>query len=145
MIAAQARIDLAVTGVDRHHQRRAVLQQAVREATGGSAHIHAVCAVHVDLPMGQRMFKFQAAPAYVSNVSAKQTDDSAYIDRRTRFLHLLLVHQDTSCQNQRLRPLTRRGQPALDQQFIDPDFVQKKFLKRNHSRSSTLSSAKWRN
>ena len=42
------------------------------------------------------------------------------LDIRARLFDLLLVHQDPSGKNERLRALSRRRQPAFQQQFVEP-------------------------
>ena len=96
---------LDVTGVDRDHTRGSVLEQAVREASGGGAHIKADFAGNVDPPIFESAFQLQTAAADIFQIFAKQPDCCFRSHLRAGFLKLLIVDQHLAGENERLRTL----------------------------------------
>ena len=56
-------VELVPPHVQRHHPRRAMLQQAVREPAGGGADVEAILAGHVQAERRERTFQFVAPTA----------------------------------------------------------------------------------
>ncbi len=119
-IVTQRCIHLPVASVDRDNLGRAVLQKAVGEAAGGRADVHAGLAMHVDVPILQRARQLQATATYKWQVVTQHADHSAALDISARLFDLLFVHQHPSGENERLRALSCRHQPAFHQQFVEP-------------------------
>ena len=73
-VAAKLEGDLAVAGVHGDDAGGAVLEEAVGEASGGGADVEANFSGDVDLPVGECVFEFEAAAAYVFQVFAEKAD-----------------------------------------------------------------------
>jgi len=118
-VTAEAEVELAVPGIDGDNARGAVLQQAIGEAARGGSDIHAHLAGHVDAPVGESGFELQSAAADVFQVSAQNPQLGLAFDCSSRLLHLLLVGQDLTGENQCLSAFPRWREPAIDQQLVD--------------------------
>ena len=112
--------NLPVAGIDGNHLRRSVLQQAVGEAAGRCADVEAHFSAHIHLPVLQSSGQLQASPAHKGLVVAQQANRSVVVDTCSTFVDLLLVHQHTACEDERLRPLPRRRQTAQQNQLVEP-------------------------
>src|SRR5882724_1982969 len=91
-IVAKFGIDLPASGVDGDETRCSVLQQAIREAAGGSANINAGLSADVDTPVFKPLFELQSAAADVAQVFAEQTDAGVIKNRSAGFFDFLLVY-----------------------------------------------------
>lgn len=121
-VDAQLVGDLTEAGVDGEDRGCAVLQHAVGEASGRSAHIGAGEAGHVDGPGFERVLQLEAAAAYVAQVLAEHADGDIGGDLYAGLVYLLLVDEDAAGENQGLRALARGGVPSVDQQLVQTKF-----------------------
>ena len=121
-VLAQAKIHLAIAGVDRDHARSAALQKAIGEASGRGAHVEAHQVIHVDAPVIERTLELESAAAYVLQIVAQQTQRGVALNGGSGLFDLLLVHQNFSGKNQRLRAFARRHQAAFHEQFVEAQF-----------------------
>src|SRR5580700_3964043 len=64
-VRAQPPIDLSGAGVYGMHPHGSVLQQAIRESAGGSAHVQANAALNGNAELGEGRLEFQAAAGNV--------------------------------------------------------------------------------
>src|SRR5712671_4484730 len=112
-ILAQPEIHLAVTGIDRDHTRGAVLQETVRESSGGSADIEAYLSVNIDFPVFEGAFKFESTAADIFQVFAEQPDCRVDCNLRPSLVEFLLVDQDLARENQGLSAFSRAGQSTI--------------------------------
>ena len=99
-----------------------ILQQAIGEAPGGGANIHAALVSNVNVPVLQRPRQFQSAATDKRLVVAKDADGGVFFDVRTCLLNLLLVDQHSAGKDERLAALPRGREPALEEQFVEPRF-----------------------
>ena len=73
--------------------------------------------------------EFQAAPADVLQILAQQTHLNVGFDGRARFHDLLLIHQNFSGKDERLRAFARGHQAAFHQQLVESRFHFPEFKK----------------
>ena len=99
-----------------------MLQQTVRKAAGGSADIETDLARDVDMPVFKRALKFEPAPADILQIFAEQPDHGVLCDLRTRLVELLVVNQYFSRENESLGPLSRGGESAIEEEFVESEF-----------------------
>ncbi len=121
-VVAEGLGNLAVAGVDGQYAVRAVLQQAIGEATGGRADVQAKSAAYLDGPVGQGRFQLEAAAAHVAHLAAQQADRRVEGDGMAGLFEFLLADEDAPGQDQGLGPLPGRRQAALHQQFVETHF-----------------------
>ncbi len=69
--------------------------------------------------MLQRFFQFEAAAADITEIVAKQVGGRRRVNGRSRLFNFLLVDQNFSGEDERLRAFSRRRQTPLHQQFVE--------------------------
>ena len=94
------------------------LQQAVREAAGGSSNIDADQPPRVDSECVERALELEAPPGNVAKLLLG-ANDHARIDEGSRLVDALIVDQDLRREHQRLRLAARFAQPAFNQKNVD--------------------------
>src|ERR1051326_3305611 len=145
-IVAQLPIELARAHVHRMHARRPALQQAICEATGGTANVQAHAPGHLDVEFVQRRRQLDAAAAHIRRF-AGDCNAARGVDIVARLKRLLPVHQNIARHDERLRLFAGFSQAALDQQTIEPLFHDLRCTMRSASsrsrppRSPNMSSA----
>ena len=83
---------MAITHVDGVNLGSAVLQSAIRKATGGGANIGHNLALHANGKNLQRLGQLEAAAAHIGQLIAQQANLHIGSDRRTGLIYFLLVH-----------------------------------------------------
>ena len=84
--------------------------------------VEAQQAIYVDLPMIESALKLDSSAAYIFQIVAEQAERDIGLHGGPAFFDLLLIHQDFSRENQRLRAFARRHQAAFHQQFVEAQF-----------------------
>jgi len=120
-MAAQHRIHLPITGINRKHLRGAVLQEAVGKAAGGSTDVEARQSLHREMPIHEGMGQLQAAATNKGRIIAKNAERYIGLDRCASFVNLLLVNQYPARKYQCLCSLSRESQPAFENQLVKPN------------------------
>ena len=122
-VAAERVGDLAVAGVDGKDAGRAVLEEAVGEASGGGADVQAGEVLDGDRPVGEGAFELQAAAADVAEVVAEQAEDGVGGDRGSRLVDALDgffrgADQDASGEDEGLGAFAGLGVSSVNEEFI---------------------------
>jgi hypothetical protein len=110
-----------VSHVERDDVRGAALEQHVGEPPGRGADVERVPAGHLDTELIQRVRELQTATANVRVVVFPQLDASAIVDGRAGFGGRTPVDEHLAGQDQRPRPLARRGQATVDDEVVEAD------------------------
>ncbi len=76
---------------------------------------------HVDAERVERVRELEAAAADVGMIRRDQRDGRVGGDRCARLGGRLTVDADLPGEDQRSRPLARSGEPAFDEQRVEPD------------------------
>jgi hypothetical protein len=114
-VAAQSVVELAVAHVERVHPARAALEQDVGEAAGRGAHVQGDGARDVQPPGVERRRQLEPAAADVGQRRPQHGDAGVVGDGLAGLGGRPPVDLDRPGQDERLRPLPRLRQPALDQ------------------------------
>ena len=88
------------------------------EAAGGRADGERAAAARVDREGVERAGELHAAAADVRVIGDGEIDARVLSDRRAGLGHDLAVDRDLAREDQRARPLTRRRQPAFNEDHI---------------------------
>ena len=102
---------------------RAVLQQAIREPSGGRSDIEARFSFGIDAEILEAALELESPAARIFCGVAADFDLRIDGDLRPRFVAARSVHAHFSGEDHRLRFFTRFGEPALDDEKIEPPFV----------------------
>ncbi len=121
-VVAQPPIELSVADVERDDARRAALQQDVGEAAGRGADVECQPAGDDDPEHVERVGELDAAAPHVRVIGRHQLDARVRRDRGARLRRDLSVHGHPVREDHRASPLTRRRQPAIDDQHIETHF-----------------------
>ncbi len=121
-VGAELVVYLAIAGVHGEDGGCAVLQHAVGKAARGGADVRAGETFDRDGPDFERGLQLETSAGDVSEVVAQHADRCGIVHGRTGLGDLLLIDEDATGQDQRLRPLTRCGQIAVNQQFVESHF-----------------------
>ena len=113
--------DLGCADVDTMNFGRAVLQEAVCEATGGGADIDADQAGRIDCEVVQGFFEFEAATADVAEL-LEDFDGRFGWDLGTGFVDLLTVYEDLSGEDEGLGFFARLNQISFDEELVEAGF-----------------------
>ena len=119
---AQPPVDQAVTNIHSIHARRAALEQHIRKATRRCADIERDQPGRIEREAIERMGQLVAAAAGVGQ-RLDQLDRRILSDLLAGFGTLRAGHPHCAGQDQRLGLAARFGQPALNQQLIEPNFM----------------------
>ena len=99
-----------------------MLQKTVSEPSRGSTNIKADIPCDSDIPMLEGALQLQSPAADIPEVIRKQSNHALRRNLSARFLKFLIVHQNFSRKNERLRALARSGQPSIHKKLVDSDF-----------------------
>jgi hypothetical protein len=118
-IVPEAEIHLAVAGVHGNYTRSTMLLHAICKSAGRSSDIQTDLALQVDVPVFQSAFQFDSAAADIAQVFTEQPQGCVGVNCGARFLDLLLVDQDFSSEDQRLRTFARGYYAPFHQQSVE--------------------------
>lgn len=118
-VAAQSGVHLAVAGVDRDHSRCTRLKKTVGEAARRRADVQTGLTRNIDGPIFERTRQLQPAAANIRHFVAEEAEDDIALNAGAGFFQLLLVHQHSAREDERLRALTRGHQAAFHQQLVE--------------------------
>jgi hypothetical protein len=82
-----------------------MLQQTVRESTGGTSHIEASFVSWRYAEIFEPAFEFQSTAARIAQVVTGQLYECIGREARTGLIHRLAVYANVSCQEHGVRPL----------------------------------------
>ena len=141
LILPQLPIQLAITHIDGVHMRRAVAQQHVGKAAGGSADIHSNHACHIRAEHRNRTLNLVPAPAG-QGVHFTAQDQLLIVLHGFRSLeHLLFADVNLPSHNQRLRLFAAGRNAAAYQRAVYPRFHALLSLLHCAMRRATLSAS----
>ncbi len=98
---------------------RAVLQQAIREASGGRAHIETYLSRRVDQEILERTFELKSSPAGVTRLRGYHFDPCTHGNTFARLVVPLPLHTHFARQKHGLSFLARFGEPPVDEQHVN--------------------------
>ena len=118
-IRAQARVELAVADVHGVHPRGAPLQKAIGESPGRGADVEADEARGIDAEVVEGGGELDASARDVGMGRTGHGDLRRLVDARTRLGSRAPVHRDEAGEDQGLRLLPRRREPAIDEEQVE--------------------------
>jgi hypothetical protein len=121
-VAEMNETSMPVASVDSNHPGGAVLQQAVREATGGCSHVHADFSREFDLPVFERALQFETAAANILEIFSEETNGGLLGNLGAGFADFLSFDQYFTGENQSLSSVTGASQAAFYQELIESEF-----------------------
>lgn len=116
--ALQRRVQLLRAHIHRGDERRPVLQGAVGEAAGGTAHVEDGFARKVEAEVNNGLLQFEAAAAHVLVEDVDDLDGGVLRRLLRGLVDNFPVHRDGFLDNGVLRPLARGEEAAGDQKFV---------------------------
>jgi hypothetical protein len=72
--------------------------------------------------MRKRFLKLEATAANILQACSEKANLGFRVHCRPGFFRFLSAHQYFACQNQSLRPLSRTGESAFQQELVESDF-----------------------
>ena len=121
-VAAQLPVQLSVAHIHRVDLRCAVLQHAVREASGGRADIGADLALQRNGKRLHGLFQLQSAPAHIPQRVTTHLHAGVLRHRRTGLVRPLAVHKHQPRHNGSLCLLAALTESALCQEHVQSRF-----------------------
>lgn len=121
-VVAKFHCDLAEAGIDGCDVRGTVLEEAVREASGGCTDVEAGAAGDVDVPAIEGRLELEAAAAHVRHVVAEDPHRSVGANRGARLVDFLLVHEDTPGKDESAGTLATGREVTFNEEQIDAGF-----------------------
>jgi len=118
---AQAVVEEAAPDVNRVHARRAALEEAIREAARGRAHVRADQSGHVNVEAFERGFQFLPAPAHEARPRFDR-DHGVVRDRGGGPVHHLPIHRDLPGHDQPPGLLAGLGQAEGMEALVEAGF-----------------------
>jgi hypothetical protein len=119
-IVAQPPVELAVADVDGKDTPGAAPQQHVGKAAGRGADVERAHAGRIEAKMVEGVGELDAATRDVRLLVLAQREREVGSDLLTRLVETAFARKDPAGENQRLGSGAAQGQPALDQQLIEP-------------------------
>jgi hypothetical protein len=99
-----------------------MLQQTVRESSCRRPDVKTNLSIHVNMPVLQGTLEFQAAAAHVFQILTEQANRAVLFNLRSRLINLLLVHENFTGENERLRTLARSHESTFYKNPVESGF-----------------------